>query len=161
MAKTPSKRGSGRGKTGTGSGKPATKPDDTRKDTGRKAAGKKAGGKKLPGWMPDAPPAGKPSRRDKPAAGKPGAGSTGGVHDPHAPAEADRYEKPLTTHEALLQVLVAPDGPPSAAALAPHLGPTQPAHRLAPPHHPRRLSPVGSLCDPHTLRDAREEHRQD
>src|SRR3546814_9490713 len=83
MAKTPSKRGSGRGKTGTGSGKPATKPDDTRKDTGRKAAGKKAGGKKLPGWMPDAPRAGKPSRRDKPAAGKPGAGSTGGVHDPH------------------------------------------------------------------------------
>src|SRR3546814_4271725 len=90
MAKTPSKRGSGRGKTGTGSGKPATKPDDTRKDTGRKAAGKKAGGKKLPGWMPDAPPAGKPSRRDKPAAGKPGAGSTGGVHDPPAPLEAGR-----------------------------------------------------------------------
>src|SRR3546814_20272346 len=85
MAKTPSKRGSGRGKTGTGSGKPATKPDDTRKDTGRKAAGTKAGGKTLPGWMPDAPPAGKPSRHDKPAAGKAGAGSTGGVPDPPAP----------------------------------------------------------------------------
>src|SRR3546814_14583150 len=109
MAKTPSKRGSGRGKTGTGSGKPATKPDDTRKDTGRKAAGKKAGGKKLPGWMPDAPPAGKPSRRDKPAAGKPGAGSTGGVHDPHAAREAGRYANPLASREATLQLLGAPD----------------------------------------------------
>src|SRR3546814_4071314 len=111
MAKTPSKRGSGRGKTGTGSGKPATKPDDTRKDTGRKAAGKKAGGKKLPGWMPDAPPAGKPSRRDKPAAGKPGAGSTGGVHDPHAAREAGRYANPIASREANLQLQVDADGP--------------------------------------------------
>src|SRR3546814_18103217 len=41
MAKTPSKRGSGRGKTGAGDGKPATKRDGPKKSTGKKATGKK------------------------------------------------------------------------------------------------------------------------
>src|SRR3546814_3481597 len=86
----------------------------------------KAGGKRSPGWMPDAPPAGKPSRRDKPAAGKPGAGSTGGVHDPHAAREAGRYENPIASREAILQLLVDADGPQSADALAEQLRLTEP-----------------------------------
>src|SRR3546814_2075678 len=76
--------------------------------------------------MPDAPPAGKPSRRDKPAAGKPGAGSTGGVHDPHAAREAGRYENPIASREAILQLLVDADGPQSADALAEQLRLTEP-----------------------------------
>src|SRR3546814_17606365 len=66
MAKTPSKRGSGRGKTGAGNGKPATKRDGPKKSTGKKAAGKK-----LPGWMPDDAAGGKPPRHEKQAAAQP------------------------------------------------------------------------------------------
>src|SRR3546814_16517906 len=99
MAKTPSKRGSGRGKTGAGNGKPATKRDGPKKSTGKKATGKK-----LPGWMPDAAAGGKPSRHDKqaaakPAAGKPKAGGQGGIHDPHAAREAGRYETPIASRD--------------------------------------------------------------
>src|SRR3546814_17519934 len=92
MAKTPSKRGSGRGKTGAGDGKPATKRDGPKKSTGKKATGKK-----LPGWMPDAAAGGKPPRHDKqaaakPAAGKPQACGPGGIHDPHAARAAARSD---------------------------------------------------------------------
>src|SRR3546814_16513054 len=59
MAKTPRKRGSGRGKTGAGNGQPATKRDGPKKSTG-----KKANGKKLQGWMTDAAAGGKTERKD-------------------------------------------------------------------------------------------------
>src|SRR3546814_18460815 len=107
--------------------------------------------------MPDAPPAGKPSRRDKPAAGKPGAGSTGGVHDPHAAPEARRYENPIASREAILQLLVDAHGPPSDAALAAQPRLTQPARsealskRLGPrvPHgHLLQQPPTGPRPPP-------------
>src|SRR3546814_16173204 len=91
--------------TGAGNGKPATKRDGPKKSTGKKATGKK-----LPGWMPDAAAGGKPSRHDKqaaakPAAGKPKAGGQGGIHAPHAAREAGRYENPIASREAILQLL--------------------------------------------------------
>ncbi len=124
MAKTPSKRGSSRGKTGAGNGKPATKRD------GRKSAG----GSKLPGWMPEPPPkpaAATPGRPGKPAPapkrpGGKGAGPRGGIHDPHATREAGRYENPIASREAILQLLVDADGPQSATSLAEQLQLTEP-----------------------------------
>src|SRR3546814_16996843 len=81
--------------------------------------------------MPDAAAGGKPPRHDKqaaakPAAGKPKAGGPGGIHDPHAAREAGRYENPIASREAILQLLVDADGPQSAAALAEHLRLTEP-----------------------------------
>ncbi|GAA3922389.1 ribonuclease R [Luteimonas lutimaris] len=113
MAKTPSKRGSGRGKTGARDGKPATKQG------GRKGAG----GSKLPGWMPEPPP--KPARQPDRAAPKSG-GKRGGLQDPHAAREASRYENPIASREAILQLLVDADGPQSADALAERLQLTEP-----------------------------------
>src|SRR5690606_31463760 len=110
MAQIPSKRGSGRGKGGAGKGKPATRHE------GRKAAG----GSKQPGWMPEPPP--KPAR---PAAKAPG-GARGHVHDPHAAREAGRYENPIASREAILQLLVDADGPQSAQSLAERLKLTEP-----------------------------------
>src|SRR3546814_12081234 len=95
--------------------------------------------------MPDAPPAGKPSRRDKPAAGKPGAGSTGGVHDPHAAREAGRYENPIASRAALLQLLVDADGPQSADALAEQLRLTEPDRFDALSNRPGALVRAGQL----------------
>src|SRR3546814_15189559 len=57
----------------------------------------------------------------KPAAGKPKAGGQGGIHDPHAAREAGRYENPIASREAILQLLVDADGPQSADALAEQL----------------------------------------
>src|SRR3546814_19638555 len=76
--------------------------------------------------MPDAAAGGKPPRHDKqaaakPAAGKPKAGGPGGIHDPHAAREAGRYENPIASREAILQLLVDADGPQSADALAEQL----------------------------------------
>src|SRR3546814_1494691 len=81
--------------------------------------------------MPDAAAGGKPSRHDKqaaakPAAGKPKAGGQGGFHDPHAAREAGRYENPIASREAILQLLVDADGPQSADALAEQLQLTEP-----------------------------------
>ncbi|WP_417472949.1 ribonuclease R [Luteimonas mephitis] len=132
MAKTPSKRGGVRGKTGAGNGKPAAKRD------GSKPAGKAAGGRKLPGWMPDVAPGprspadSKSTRRGKPEAGAAHAGAArpaggrGGVHDPHAEREAGRYENPIASREAILQLLVDADGPQSAQSLAERLQLTEP-----------------------------------
>src|SRR3546814_9155078 len=66
-------------------------------------------------WMPDAAAGGKPPRHNKqaaakPAAGKPKAGGPGGIHDPHAAREAGRYENPIASREAILQLLVDADG---------------------------------------------------
>src|SRR3546814_18415854 len=94
--------------------------------------------------MPDAPPAGKPFRRDKPAAGKPGAGSTGGVHDPHAAREAGRYENPIASREAILQLLVDAAGPPAADALPEQLLLTAPDRFPALSHRHGALDHLGS-----------------
>lgn len=129
MTKPPSKRGDARGKTGAGSDKPETKRG------GQKAAGKAAGGKKLPGWMPDVGSTGtgaKPARRGGPtppakhAGGTQPAGGRGGLHDPHAAREAGRYENPIASREAILQLLVDADGPQSADSLAQRLQLTEP-----------------------------------
>jgi len=129
MTKPPSKRGDARGKTGAGSDKPETKRG------GQKAAGKAAGGKKLPGWMPDVGSTGtgaKPARRGGPtppakhAGGTQPAGGRGGLHDPHAAREAGRYENPIASREAILQLLVDADGPQSAESLAEQLRLTEP-----------------------------------
>src|SRR3546814_10938553 len=102
--------------------------------------------------MPDAPPAGKPSRRDKPAAGKPGAGSTGGIHDPHAAREAGRYENPIASRQAILPLLVDADGPQSADALAQQLRLTAPARFAAPDPRLGPMVPDSKLL--HAIRAA-------
>ncbi|MDN5781778.1 MAG: ribonuclease R, partial [Luteimonas sp.] len=60
------------------------------------------------------------------AGGARAAGSRGGLHDPHAEREAGRYENPIASREAILQVLVDADGPQSADSLAQHLQLTEP-----------------------------------
>src|SRR5690606_13129252 len=123
MAKPPSKRGSGRGKSGARDGKPATT-----RNTGKRA------GTKLPGWMPEPPPKPAPAGRKPAKTGKPahrsGRAATGpggkpaaraGLQDPHAAREAGRYENPIASREAILQLLVDADGPQSAEALAEQL----------------------------------------
>src|SRR5690606_20659453 len=128
MAKPPSKRGSGRGKSGARDGKPATT-----RNTGKRA------GTKLPGWMPEPPPKPAPAGRKPAKTGKPahrsGRAATGpggkpaaraGLQDPHAAREASRYENPIASREAILQLLVDADGPQSAEALAERLQLTAP-----------------------------------
>src|SRR4051812_4676960 len=78
--------------------------------------GPKGGAKsapKRPGWMPDLPPApsGKrnpPSRgQARPAPAHPGAAHAAAKHpnDPHASREAERYEHPIPSREAILKFL--------------------------------------------------------
>ena len=132
MAKPPSKRGGSRGKSAARGGKPATR-QGTRKDAGTK----------LPGWMPEPPPKPAPSSRKAARPGQPGkrvggsdpavrrsganpGGPRGGLDDPHAAREASRYENPIASREAILQLLVDADGPQSAEALAERLQLTAP-----------------------------------
>ncbi|MBJ6980480.1 ribonuclease R [Luteimonas sp. MC1572] len=61
------------------------------------------------------------ARAPAPAAGTP-------FQDPQAAREAGRYEHPIASREAILQVLAAADGPMDAAALAERLGLLEP-HR--------------------------------
>ncbi|MCL1633181.1 ribonuclease R [Luteimonas sp. SX5] len=124
MAKSPSKRGSGRGKTSGG-----------KASAGK--AGPKAGGKTSPSpgggqarnkparppWMPESM-AGKPVPKSaQPGKRRP---ASGGYNDPHAAREAGRYENPIASREAILQLLAAADGPLSAEALAEQLALTAP-----------------------------------
>jgi ribonuclease R len=100
--------------------------------------------KKLPGWMPDLPPArgkggGKapPGRAGKhvgasPAAARGGTGKTAHVAkptghgrqhaDPHAEREAQRYERPIPSREAILAFLADSGSLLKADALAGGLG---------------------------------------
>ena len=118
MAKPPSKRGSGRN-TGR-----ANAPSRG-KEAGTGGQRKQAPSNRPP-WMPDlptAPPSGrggpKPGgTRSKAAAG---GSSKGGFRDPHADREASRYERPIASREAILQVLDDADGPQSAEQLAERL----------------------------------------
>ena len=158
MAKTPSKRGAGRGKPGGGKsaspeGKRAAKAPAQRAKPGAAAAkpaakrGKsapqaKAGKPAAPGWMPefitrgaagDAPAAKgpRPGARDGARKGQPksagrgpdaspgkGKSKRGGVHDPHAAREAGRYENPIPSREAILQLLDDADGPQTGEKIA-------------------------------------------
>lgn len=110
MAKTPSKRGTGRGKPGTGQGKASAKKDGRKPQSAGARAGKSG---KRPGWMPDLPNQGKPAG----SAGK-SSGTRGGVHDPHAAREAGRYDNPIASREAILQLLEDADGPQTAEKIA-------------------------------------------
>lgn len=129
MAKTPSKRGSGRGKTGAGksgsdkhgSGKPG--PKSGGKTSSAPRGGQARNKPARPPWMPESM-ATKPAPRPAPA-GKRRSGP-GGLDDPHAAREAGRYENPIASREAILQLLAAADGPLSAEALAEQLSLTAP-----------------------------------
>ena len=133
MAKTPSKRGHGR-KPASASGK-------------KTPASGKSKGTELPGWMPDtmrkagsaapgAAPRGAPRKGAAPPASpaprkRPGFDRHGGLHDPHADREAQRYADPIASREAILQLLGAADGPMDADALAERLQLTAPERRDA------------------------------
>ena len=83
------------------------------KKTGKKKPG---GAGKLPPWMPEAAA----GRGDKPA--KPGGGrrkqAPAAYRDPHAQREAQRYEKPIISREALLVHLAEQTGPQTIDELA-------------------------------------------
>jgi ribonuclease R len=139
MAKTPSKRGPGRGTSG---GKPT--PSDTKKNSGGAGSARGKGGKaeapkRAPGWMPESivrGAAGSPPRSGKPRAerGHGGGGAqpsrqgkgSGPWRDPHAAREAGRYENPIASREAILQLLAEADGPQTADSLAQQLKLTEP-----------------------------------
>ncbi|MGH8031703.1 MAG: ribonuclease R, partial [Luteimonas sp.] len=143
MARTPSKRGSGRGTSGAGKAGADTRGGSTA--AGKAAAGKRGGtstktASSLPAWMPEQsllnalgrkPP---PPHGDSPAApiAKPPAASASraatsppptpvAIADPQAAREAGRYENPIASREALLQLIEDADGPQSADALAQRL----------------------------------------
>ncbi|KRG44121.1 exoribonuclease R [Stenotrophomonas pictorum JCM 9942] len=100
-----------------------------------KAPGKSSKSGKLPPWMPDslAAPA-KPGRSRSKDNGapqsfvrgrrKPAPVST--IDDPYASREAERYEQPIASREAILQVLERCGGPQNAEELGRHLGLTEP-----------------------------------
>ena len=61
---------------------------------------------KLPGWLPDLPPAKNPPRGTRQTAANAAAQSrTATSADPHAQREAERYEHPIPSREALLKFL--------------------------------------------------------
>jgi len=70
---------------------------------GRNPADKKA--KKLPGWLPDLPPANNPPRGSKPQRPPPRKTQSRAEADPDARREAERYEHPIPSREALLKFL--------------------------------------------------------
>ena len=125
MAKTPSKRGNGRGKTGAGNDKTAA----TKR--GGPASAKPG---KLPGWMPESMTGRKPAKPGGRKADRPDVASPNrprpapgvGLQDPHAAREAGRYDNPIASREAILQLLADADGPQSAEALAQQLQLTEP-----------------------------------
>ncbi|HVI58338.1 MAG TPA: ribonuclease R [Luteimonas sp.] len=143
MAKTPSKRGKGRDKTGPAQGKPAAKRG------GAKGRGTAGAAKQQPGWMPEslvraasgdwkgarpaaegrpAPGAAKPAGPARAGKGKapPAHPGAQGLHDPHAAREANRYENPIASREAILQLLADAGGPQSSESLAQQLQLTEP-----------------------------------
>lgn len=113
---------------------PAAGKPPARKSGAGKGARRKSADKPLPGWLPQlesAPPqppmAGR--RRGSPAQARP-TGHTGSkpgpLVDPQAEREAQRYEQPIASREALLQVLAEAGGPRNAMELAVQLELTAP-----------------------------------
>ncbi len=121
-------------KTPTGGGKkPAASVKAGAKPASRNTfgkAGKPAGKpgkpakKSLPPWMPDLPASGGRTRPDAPAprrAGPPPR-AAGRFVDPHAQREAQRYDQPIASREAILGFLEAAEGPQTAEEIAGPLG---------------------------------------
>ncbi|MEN1957717.1 ribonuclease R [Luteimonas changyuni] len=144
MTKTADKGGSGRNRTPSRAKAGGDPPSRGAKAaTGRpgqdpavpaRAAKKKPAAR--PGWMPDPGllRAMKPRGPDTPVApgapaparAKDGGRNRGGVDDPQAAREAGRYENPIASREAILQLLSDADGPMDAEALQVALGLTEP-----------------------------------
>ncbi|HEL5053303.1 TPA: ribonuclease R [Stenotrophomonas maltophilia] len=90
--------------------------------------------KPLPGWFPElggggAPPRGRPGRGGDapgPAPGRklPPAGKV--IEDPYASREAEKYEQPIASREAILALLERCEGPQTAEELGARLGLTAP-----------------------------------
>ncbi len=130
MTKTTGKRGGSRGKAPAKAG-------------ARKGRAGETGAQ--PAWMPDpgllramkpgtrsdggAPHAARAPAQEKPAGGR--ARGKGGFRDPQAAREADRYENPIASREAILEVLSAAEGPMDAEALQQVLGLTDPDRAAA------------------------------
>ncbi|PPJ44231.1 ribonuclease R [Pseudoxanthomonas sp. KAs_5_3] len=121
-------------KTPTGGGKkPAASAKAGAKPASRNTfgkAGKPAGKpgkpakKSLPPWMPDLPASGGRTKPGAPAphrAGPPPR-AAGRFVDPHAQREAQRYEQPIASREAILGFLEAAEGPQTAEEIAGPLG---------------------------------------
>ena len=95
-------------------------------------------GKPLPGWFPElneggAPPRGRKVRSADAAAPGPAPGRklppTGKViDDPYAAREAEKYEQPIASREAILALLERCEGPQTAEELGARLGLTAPRH---------------------------------
>ncbi|MET4597215.1 ribonuclease R [Stenotrophomonas sp. 2694] len=91
-------------------------------------------GKPLPGWLPalaegGAPPPGRGRRNAEPpgpAMGRklPPAGKV--IDDPYASREAEKYEQPIASREAILALLERCEGPQTAEELGARLGLTAP-----------------------------------
>ncbi|WP_049465960.1 ribonuclease R [Stenotrophomonas indicatrix] len=91
-------------------------------------------GKPLPGWLPalaegGAPPPGRGRRNAEPpgpATGRklPPAGKV--IDDPYASREAEKYEQPIASREAILALLERCEGPQTAEELGARLGLTAP-----------------------------------
>ncbi|MEN4955662.1 ribonuclease R [Stenotrophomonas indicatrix] len=91
-------------------------------------------GKPLPGWLPalaegGAPPPGRGRRNAEPpgpASGRklPPAGKV--IDDPYASREAEKYEQPIASREAILALLERCEGPQTAEELGARLGLTAP-----------------------------------
>ncbi|MCD9028476.1 ribonuclease R [Luteimonas sp. BDR2-5] len=131
MAKPPSKRGGSRG-----SGSPG-KPGAQRDATGVKSRTQKPQAA-TPPWMPDpglarAVSSGRPRQPadDRPPAARRPAAAGQGIDDPFAGREAARYENPIASREAILQLLSDAPGPQTAEALAEQLGLTDPVRAEA------------------------------
>lgn len=101
--------------------------------TANKARGGKAG-KPLPGWLPELADAGTaPRGRGRRGAETPGpapgrklppAGKV--IDDPYASREAEKYEQPIASREAILALLERCEGPQTAEELGARLGLTAP-----------------------------------
>ena len=124
MPRTPGKSGPGRGKTPPKRGAKPAAP----KRTSKPASGHASGGSKPPPWMPDAALV-KAMKGPQHPRGPDASAAAGGAQrpatrefrDPQAAREAGRYENPIASREAILQLLAAADGPLSAEALAQEL----------------------------------------
>ncbi|ADV26774.1 ribonuclease R [Pseudoxanthomonas suwonensis 11-1] len=120
MNKTGSRGSSRKGAGGAGAGKGAGS------SVGGKGGKRQAG--KLPPWMPEPAPAtrqaGRSGAGNAPSAARPPRRNTAGpaVTDPFAAREAQRYDNPIPSREAILAVLEEAEGPQTAEQLAGLLG---------------------------------------
>ena len=108
MNRTGSRGGSRTGAGGAGTTKGAG-------SSRRGGSGAKGGSAKRPPWMPEPAPA-MPGKAPR-AAAHPRRGH-GGAVDPFAEREAQRYENPIPSREAILATLEDADGPQTAVELA-------------------------------------------